>query len=201
MLQRKNAFNQTTMLILVIAASLAGCASPGTNTTSTESPVSSTVTNSSPSGSSPSNAMQANISIPGVNSVEEVKFSPVAGSSLNGSFDVVNNSSATSHEVPNSANIQVAGWAVLPTEDKPADTVIITQGENNSLVGVAPVNFERPDIVKGFKKPNYKNSGWTTTFNASTLPAGKTVLKAWAFNSGTKEAIQLGRTHEVTILN
>lgn len=63
------------------------------------------------------------------------------------------------------------------------------------------MSTERQDLVKGFKKPNYKNSGWNTTFGASTLPAGKTVLKAWAFNSDTKEAMQLGRPHEVTILN
>lgn len=127
MLQRKNAFNQT-MVILAIAASLAACSSPETNTTSTESPVSSPVTNNSPA-SSPANAVQANVSIPGVSSVEEVKFSQAPASLLNGSFDVLNNSPATSHQIPISANIQAAGWAVIPAEDKPADTVIITEGK------------------------------------------------------------------------
>jgi len=75
--------------------------------------------------------------------------------------------------------------------------VIITYGDNNSLVAVAP-NLDRPDIVKLLKNPAYNKSGWSTTFNS--LPtAGKVALKAWAYNSASKKLPT--ETHEVVVLN
>jgi hypothetical protein len=67
-------------------------------------------------------------------------------------------------------------------------------------VAVAPVNWERPDVVKLLNNPAYKNSGWGVTFNSSTLSAGKVVLKAWAYNCALKEAIQLNYTPTIEVL-
>jgi hypothetical protein len=50
------------------------------------------------------------------------------------------------------------------------------------------------------KNPAYKNSGWSATINPATLPSGKVVLKAWAYNSASKDAIQLNNAFEANIL-
>ena len=186
------------LVISALAISLAACSSGGESTTSSpsvESPNSQTLSASSPSPQQTD--LQASVSIPGVNSVKEIKFQ---GRNLSdGFFDKVNNSSALTHEVSRAAPIQVSGWAFVSGERKPADVVLITYGDNNTLVATAPVNLDRPDVAKALKNPAYKNSGWNATFNASTLPTGKVALKAWVYNSARKQATQLGNIHEVIV--
>jgi hypothetical protein len=195
MLQRpKTSVRTKTIVIAVLAVSLAAC-SPSPDSQSTDSPASPA---SSPSPQQTD--LSANISIPGVDNVKEINFKAATKNSPNGYFDVVNGSTAPSQEVSSSKPVTVSGWALLPKEGRQADMVIITYGDNNSLVAVAPVNLDRPDIVKLLKNPAYNKSGWSTTFNPSTLPAGKVVLKAWAYNSASKEATQLNPTHEVVVL-
>jgi len=95
--------------------------------------------------------------------------------------------------------VTVKGWTVLANEGKIADRVIITYGDDNSVVAVAPVSLDRPDVVKSLKNPNYRKSGWGATFNSSTLPTGTVALKAWAYNAANKNATQLGNTREVIV--
>lgn len=141
------------------------------------------------------------IAIPGINDVREINFKTASKNSQSGFFDEINGSSATTIEVTNATTITANGWAILADEGRIADMVIITYGDNNSLIAVAPVNWKRPDVVDFLKNPAYSNCGWMTTFNSSTLPASKVVLLAWAYNSVRKEAIQLNSTHEVVVLD
>jgi hypothetical protein len=142
---------------------------------------------------------QASVAISKVSSNKEIKFKTASRKSLNGYLDGINGSTTTI-AIPKATSLIVSGWAILADEGKPADSVIITYGDNNSLVAVAPVNVERPDVVKASQNPAYKNSGWNATFNSSILPIGKVIIKAWAYNSATKEATQLNCTPTIEVL-
>lgn len=186
---RERIFREPATLILaIITFSLAACSAGNestSNSTDVASPSSSQVADSSA------------IAIPGVKNLEEITFKPAPKNSINGSFDGTTTSSETTIKVPKTTPVTLRGWAILADAGRPADFVIITRADNNSLVAVSPVNLEREDVVNNLKNPAYKNSGWNATFNPSTLGADKVVLKAWAYNSQTKEAIQLNRTHEL----
>lgn len=186
------------LLFLLVAISVAAC-SPGTE--STNSPTDSTSPTATDSASPTESASSDITTTLGVKSVEEINFKPVPDSaeSLSGYFDAVNGSSAVSIEVPKATPITANGWAILPGAVKQADQVIITSGENNSLVTVAQVNQQRPDVVKVFNNSAYENSGWSTNIDSSALSGDKVVLKAWAYNAATKEANQLSPTRELIL--
>lgn len=200
MLKNIKGFDQVKNLVVsVIVVSLGAC-SPATETTTTSndsvSPAPTSVATSSPlTTSSPTT-----VAIPGVDNVGEINFKPASPNSSSGFFDAVNGSSATKVEVSNKTPIVARGWAILPTAGRPPDSVIITSGDSNSLVAVATVNLARPDVVRILKNPAYRNSGWNVSFNPSALPTDQVVLKAWAYNSARKEALELKNTHEVVVL-
>lgn len=160
--------------------------SPATQTTA--SPVAQTQTSEATS-----------VSIPGVKSVSEIKFQTPPPTTQYGFFDIVNESNSLTHNLQKSDTLRFSGWAVLPEKDKPADSVIITTGDNKTVVAVAKASLSRPDVVKSFNKAGYKNSGWNAAAKASALPSGKSELKAWAYDSATKTATQLTRVHTVVV--
>jgi len=188
-----------TLVVSVIAISLGAC-SPATETTTTPtdsvSPAPTSVATSSPQ----TTTSPPTVAIPGVKDVGEINFKPASPNFTSGFFDGKNGTRETTFEVSKATIFNISGWAILANENRPADMVIITYGDTNSLLAMAPVNLERPDVVKVLKNPAYKNSGWSTTINPSTLPANQVVLKAWAYNSANKEATQLSRTHEVIVV-
>ena len=202
-----------TLLISVIAISLAACAgtqntttpndsagSPTFNSASPNEPAGSPVADSTTGSSSPQpTSSPVSVAIPGVNNVEEINFKPAPKNLPNGRFDGLNNSNAPKIEVTQSTPVTARGWAIIADESKLPDNVIITYGDNNSLVAVAPVNVERPDVAKVLKNPAYRKSGWSAIVNPSILPAGEVVLKAWAYNSASKEATQLDSTYQLVI--
>ena len=187
-----------TLVVSVIAISLGAC-SPATETTTTSTD--SVTAPTSVATSSPlTTSSPTTVAIPGVNNVREINFKPASPNSTIGFFDAVNGSSATKVEVSKETPIVARGWAILPTAGRPPDSVIITSGDSNSVVAVAPVNLARPDVARILKNPAYSNSGWNVTFNPSTLPTDQVRLKAWAYNSTKKEALELKNTHEVVVL-
>ncbi len=135
--------------------------------------------------------LPANVNIPGVTNIREINFKAPDKDTLTGCFDGINGSNTTTITLPESKPLSASGWAIITEEGRPADRVLITYGKHNSLVAIATVNLERPDVVKAFNNPTYKNCGWTVIFNASNLPAGKVVFKAWAYNATRKEAVLL----------
>lgn len=187
------------LVIAVITVLLAACTAPETSTVPTDSatPPSSLASSSSPEPTSSNSA--TSLVIPGANDVSEISFKAAPDDS-SGFFDTVNNSTASRIEVPKATPVTVTGWAVLSNNKLP-DRVIITAGDNNSVVAVTPVTLKRLDVSKALKNPAYENSGWSVTFNSSALPAEPVVLKAWAYNSANKEATQVPPTHEVVVLN
>lgn len=182
-----------------IALALAACG-PSTETTTTIAPA----TTTAPATTAPASPVAAtsttSVSDLGVQDINEVKFYPLpeGAEPASGYFDGVNNQITPEHSLPKTDVLTLNGWAVIPADNKPASQVIITQGDQNAVVAIAPVNVERADVAETINNPNYKNSGWVTTLEAATLPADKAVLKAWAYNPATKEASQLGRVHTIT---
>lgn len=200
MSRQKKKFGQTkNLVILVIAISLAAC-STGTESTNTSTDtVSPPQTPTASPSASQTTASPASLTIPGVNNITEVNFKTPSGNSPNGVFDAINGVSTPTVQVPTASPLTASGWAVISDEKRPADRVLITYGDNNSLVAVAPVSLERIDVVKALNNPSYLKSGWTATFNSSTLPTDQVVLKAWAYDSASKEATQLTSTYEVAL--
>lgn len=144
--------------------------------------------------------LQANVAIPGVTNVREINFKS-SPNTANGFFDgITDGSSGPKIEVPKTTLLKTSGWAIISNEDRPADMVLLTYGDINSLIAVAPVNVERPDVAKVLKNPAYKNSGWNTIINPSSLPNDRVVLKAWAYNSARKEATELNNSLQVIVL-
>jgi len=181
MLRIQKLLHPTNLLITAIALTLAACPANQTTTTSPDS------ANPSP-----------NVNIPGVTHVGEINFITTS-TGAQGFFDAVNGSNATRVEVSGTNPINVYGWAILANKGKPADNVIITYGDNDTVVAVAPVNVDRPDIVKILNNSAFANSGWNINIDAATLPEGSVVLKAWAYDSETKEATQLTTTPEIIV--
>lgn len=193
----KNSFLTKTLVISVVTVSLVACANTETATTPTDAanPSSTSVATSSPQTTN----SPTSINIPGVNNVKEINFK--APSSASGFFNGISDSrQGPIMEVQQASNFNISGWAILATEGKPADRVIITYGDTNSVIAVVPVNSPRPDVTKELKNPAYNNSGWSTTLNASILPSDQVILKGWAYNSASKEAIGFNNSLKVNVL-
>jgi len=202
--QHKKSLAPTKILLAsIVAISMAAC-SNGNQTTTSSPTDSASSTPSSPTAvatsvSAKATASSVKVVIPGVTNIGEINFK-VPKDYPRGFFDGVDNSAAPTIKVPKATRrISANGWATIDGKTKPADRVIITFGDNNAVVAAAPVNSPRPDVAKALKNPTTKNLGWIATFNSSILPAGPVLLKAWAYNSANKEAIQLNNTHEVII--
>lgn len=202
MLQRLKVFTiAKTLLISALAISLAACSSGSNGSNSSTSSSGSPSTSSADSASSQKTDPKILASLPGVKDVGEIKFKASPKGAQSGYFNAANGSKETKQQVSKSAPFTVGGWAVLTDESKVPDTVIVTVGDNNTVVAVAPVNLERSDVATTLKNPAYQKSGWIAAINPSNLPTGKVVLKAWAYNSTRKEATQLNNTFEVVIPN
>lgn len=194
-------FHRTkTLIISAVAVSLAACSTGSNSTNSSTSPDSSLPTSSENSPSSQTTDTTISVNIPGVSDIKDVKLTPNSKNVPAGFFDAASGSKAPKQDVSKSKPFAVGGWAVLSAQGKVADKVIITAGDNNTVVAVVPTNIERPDVVQVMKNPGYKNAGWVATINPATLPSGKVVLKAWAYNSASKDAIQLNNAFEVNVI-
>ncbi len=88
--------------------------------------------------------------------------------------------------------ISLLGWAILPQQNKPADAVYLSIGEQNQLIAVGQVNLERLDIVTAFSEENYQKSGWTIRVPTAILPEGSTLLKVWAYDAAADELMIVG---------
>lgn len=140
----------------------------------------------------------ASPAIPGVNNIAEISFRPFNQNSPNGFFDGVNDSGAKIIIARRGTLLTAIGWAVLNSGSR-ADRVIITHGDNNSLLAVVPVNLKRPDIAKFLRNPIFETSGWRATFSSSSFSDRQTVLKAWVYDDVHKEAFQLNNAYQVVL--
>lgn len=185
-----------TLTFPIFLASLVACnPSPEgskVNTSPTASP-------SSEAPTSPNTqTTTSNVSIPGVQNYTEIIFKQPQKNSSNGFFEAVNDSPELERELPKTKPFRVSGWAVNADFTQPADLVIITMGDDNTPIAIAPLTIDRPDITKGFKKNALAKSGWSATIDPISLPNNSVILKAWSYDPAAKEAIQLSQEHKLT---
>ncbi len=128
---------------------------------------------------------------------EEVTFITEDETVVAGSFDAINGNNAPTQTISKETPISVGGWAAMPSNTKPAEQVIITVGDDNSIVAVVPVNVERSDVAEALKNQEYLKSGWQGKIEPSQLPEEATTIKAWAYSPSTKEAFILPNVYEV----
>lgn len=185
-------------LAVLVAACSDGTPSATNPTAQPAADTAANVSTTAPAAQQPTTAGTSITSL-GVKDVSEIKFQTPPANVLTGFFDAVNNSGALKHNVSKSGTIRLTGWAILPEKAKAAEKVIITLPDSNQVVAIANVNIARPDVVKAIKGEGYKNSGWTTSIKGNTLPSGRVILTAWAFDPATKTATQLRNTHELTV--
>jgi hypothetical protein len=79
------------------------------------------------------------------------------------------------------------GWAVLLSQHKPADMVLLTCGDNNVIVAAGQTWEPRPDVARTLEEARYLKSGWQIPITPEKLPAGCNV-KAWAYDASANEA-------------
>lgn len=184
-----------------LAVLVAACSDNTQSATNTNPPAADTAANVSttaPAGQK-NTTPAINISSLGVKDVSEIKFQTPPATVLNGFFDAVNNSGRLKHNVSKNGTVTLTGWAIIPEKTKAAEKVIITLPDSNQIVAIANVNLARPDVAKAIKNPAYKNTGWTTSFKANTVPTGRVLLRAWAYDPATKTATGLKNIHELTV--
>ncbi len=190
-------FAQHIALATTVAL-LAAC-SPN-NTTTTNAPTETTPSQTTSEQITPTDAGNFIAAIPNVKDISEIQFvQPPEELSGNGSIDAVNDSATTTHEVTASTPITVAGWAIIPAKNRPANQILLTIGEDNKIIGVATVDQPRPDVATALKNPAVEKSGWVATVDPSLLPAEQVTIKAWAYDAETKEANLLKSTHTISV--
>jgi hypothetical protein len=181
--------NIKSIIASAILISLTACGSP----TSTQS-------NTPTASPEPTTAAPAPTASPETTAATEgVIFKEPIKGKLNGYIDALNNSAKTPQTVAPDRAIQLSGWAIVPDGSKPADSVIITYGDSNTVATTIPVGLNRPDVAKNFKNPALEKSGWVAVIDPANLNlTGETAkLKAWSYDSQTKEAHPLGNSFEI----
>lgn len=85
--------------------------------------------------------------------------------------------------------IEMAGWAILPKQRKPATLVLVSYG--NTFFSTASVNLPSSDVASALNSKRYDVSRWRLKFPADALPVGDTVLKAWVYDPKKAQLVKL----------
>lgn len=171
----------------------------GSTTQTTTTPTSSPETTASPTETpqtttpSPTGTTETSLTRGDIIFKEPVK------NQLNGYIEALNNSPKTSQTIEAGKPIQLSGWAIAPDLSQPAESVVITYGDTNTVVTTIPVNIARPDVAQTLKKPGLEKSGWVAKLDPASLNlTGDTAkIRAWSFNSQTNEAYPLSNSFEI----
>ncbi|PSF38933.1 hypothetical protein C7H19_02440 [Aphanothece hegewaldii CCALA 016] len=177
-----------------ILISLTACGTPTSTTTQTDTPPASP--ESTTASPSPTATPETTAS-----TTEGIIFKDAVKDKLHGYIESLNNAKTTTQTIASNKPIYIAGWAIAPDQSKPADTVLITYGDNNTVATTIPVSVARPDVAQAFKNPALEKSGWVATLDPATLnlPAETTKIKAWSYDSQTKEAYPLNNSYEIVL--
>jgi len=121
--------------------------------------------------------------------VKSRDLAKIAGQDRGGAFGSVDATNWVDESTVNST-----GWAIIPYRRDPAEVVLLA-GENESGSAIAfaetLVGDERPDVVKATHDPNYRLSGWATTFKSTDVPPGTKMISAWVYDPETGRAHRL----------
>lgn len=188
----KNIKSIIASAILISLTACGGTSTPPSNqaNTPTSSPEPTTAASPAPTAAPETTA-----------TTEGITFKDPVKDQLNGYIDSLNNATTETQTIEPSKAIKLSGWAIVPDQSKPADSVLITYGDNNTVATTIPVNQPRPDVAKTLKNPALEKSGWLATLDPATLnlTGEKAQIKAWSFNSQTKEAYPLGNSYFIVL--
>ena len=97
-------------------------------------------------------------------------------------------------------NYIASGWSVLPKDNRPAHAVILAyQTQDNIPIAFALVKPDenRKDVVEASRKPQYLQSGWSSTFSPNLIPEDAISISAWSYDSQLGRAYQLTTEHKI----
>lgn len=89
--------------------------------------------------------------------------------------------------------LQLRGWAVLPSQRRPADAVLLTRDDEKGvprLCAIGDTLTIRNDIAESLGK-EYEVSGWFAEVPKARLSPGMNVIRCWAFDSERQLAYPL----------
>jgi hypothetical protein len=131
---------------------------------------------------------------------ETIVFKEPMPNKLLGRFDAVNNNSQTTQTIDPSQPLTLSGWALSSDLAMAADSVLITYGDTNTVATTVPISVDRPDVAKVLKNPNLSKSGWIAKIDPATLnlTGEATTIRAWSYNSQTKEAYPLSNSFAIS---
>ncbi len=96
-------------------------------------------------------------------------------------------------------HLTISGWAILPDSIEMPKIVLLSHGSKKSFFTSAYVNLASPDIVKKLNSQRYTTARWLVDFSPKFMPLGKTVLKAWVYDSSRKQFVKLNGELEVKV--
>jgi hypothetical protein len=105
-----------------------------------------------------------------------------------------------SKEVRRSDDVTLAGWAVLPEQNKVADAVYLSSGKNNKLVGVTNVNLSRPDVAQSFSEVAFERAGWEIHIPTRILAVGSNLIRVWAYDARNSQLRQIGNDINIEMI-
>jgi hypothetical protein len=91
-------------------------------------------------------------------------------------------------------SLLTSGWAMAGNHRTAADCVVWTgegPGREPVIFALMDSRFGRRDLVAKFGDPIFLLSGWRTTLRRQDFPPGVQVLKAWAYDTETRQLIPL----------
>ena len=91
-------------------------------------------------------------------------------------------------------SLVISGWAIAGNHRTAADCVVWTgegPGREPVVFALMDNRFGRRDLVAKFGDPVFLPSGWRTTIRWQDLPPGARVLKAWAYDTETRQLTPL----------
>ena len=90
--------------------------------------------------------------------------------------------------------LRMAGWAVLPDGERPADAVLLTYDDAAGqpiIFSLAETGLARADVAGARRTSGFLGSGWQKTCKPGATPPGAGTIKAWGFDADTGRAYRL----------
>ncbi|MBW4604818.1 MAG: hypothetical protein KME29_36000 [Calothrix sp. FI2-JRJ7] len=93
--------------------------------------------------------------------------------------------------VSQNSNITISGWTTLFQSREQPSVVLLSYGNNQSFFANATVKLNRFDLMKFFNQNLSKRYRWDINLPVKLIPLDSTVVKAWVYNSESKQFLKL----------
>ena len=79
--------------------------------------------------------------------------------------------------------------------------MLFSYGDNQSFFANATIKLNRLDVAKALNSNRYTQIGWKENILLSSLPVGKTAIKAWVYDREGKQFVKLKGEVRVKIVS